>query len=244
MELIFDFYYVILFSSIFIVSASEEDYIMKDFDKGYITFVFDDNNSMFTNECYQVFKEYNMPMCCAVIANQVEKNPSLITLLKDIENDGGEILSHTYDHTVFVEGTPIETVEYQLKQSFVVLKSLGFNVNGIIETGNGGGEKTADYEMIESVTRKYYKYSNAYGVSSQYNKSRIWFFDITVESMKTIIDKAVAEKQWFVLSAHNFKEMPKEDLIEILNYINAKDKENIEVVNWNYIYENFFVVTK
>ena len=61
---------------------------MKDFDKGYITFVFDDNNSMFTNECYQVFKEYNMPMCCAVIANQVEKSPSLITLLKDIENDG------------------------------------------------------------------------------------------------------------------------------------------------------------
>ncbi len=227
----------------FTTSASQNDFEMKEFDRGYITFVFDDNNMPFTDQCYQIFKMYNMPMCCAVIANKVENNPQLISVLKEIQKSGGEVLSHTYDHTTFVKDTPQQTIEEQLGKSFTVLRGLGFNVNGVIETGNGGGEKYADYEKIETATRKYYKYSNTYGVSAQYKKTRTWLSGYNTARLKKLIDEAIAEKKWVVLSAHNAKEIPFSSLKEILSYISEKGEQNVKVVNWNYIYENFGVYT-
>ena len=223
------------------VSADEKDFSMKEFDRGYITFIFDDNVMPFTEECYKVFKSYNMPMGCAVIANKIERIPQDIALLKEIEKSGGEILSHTYDHTVFVENTSMDIIEYQLSKSFTILRGLGFNVNGVIETGNGGGEKKADYKSIENITRKYYKYSNAYGVSSQYNKERIWLKDLSTRETKRAIDECIEKKQWLVFSAHNEKEISLDRLAEILSYIKEKGEENVKTVNWSYIYDNFGV---
>ena len=62
---------------------------MKEFDKAYITFVFDDGRMPFTKECYDLFLTYEMPICCAVIACKVQKDTELFSVLKDVEKTGG-----------------------------------------------------------------------------------------------------------------------------------------------------------
>lgn len=227
------------FSSFGITASAETDFKMKSFDKAYITFVFDDGNMPFTEDCFKLFKSFNMPMCCAVVANRVENNPQVISVLKEIEKSGGEILSHTYTHNAFNKNSTETDFIYQLKNSYVHLTALGFNINGVIEAGSGGAEKEANYEAMEAVTREYYKYSDYYGVSPQYQNPRTWFVWNTVSSIKSMIDRAITKKQWIILAAHNFNEISKNDLIEILSYIQSKPEDKIDVVNWNYIYENF-----
>ena len=61
----------------------------------------------------------------------------------------------------------------------------------------------------------------------------------TLDSVKSIIDKAIQEKEWIVFSAHSFDEISKEDMIEVLEYIKSKSEADIDVVTWNFIYENF-----
>lgn len=227
------------FSSFGITASAETDFKMKSFDKAYITFVFDDGNMPFTEECYNIFKAFDMPMCCSIISKKAEENPKLISVLKDVEKSGGEILSHTYTHNAFNKNSTETDFIYQLKNSYVHLTALGFNINGVIEAGSGGAEKEANYEAMEAVTREYYKYSDYYGVSPQYQNPRTWFMYNSISSIKSMIDTAIIRKRWIVLSAHNFNEISKNDLIEILSYIQSKPEDKIDVVNWNYIYENF-----
>ena len=227
------------FSSFGITASAETDFKMKSFDKAYITFVFDDGNMPFTEECYNIFKAFDMPMCCSIISKRAEENPKLISVLKDVEKSGGEILSHTYTHNAFNKNSTEADFIYELKNSYIHLSALGFNINGVIEAGSGGAEKEANYEAMEAVTREYYKYSDYYGVSPQYQNPRTWFMYNSISSIKSMIDTAIIRKRWIILAAHNFNEISKNDLIEILSYIQSKPEDKIDVVNWNYIYENF-----
>ncbi len=222
-----------------------ECFSMKAFDKAYLTFIFDDGHIGFTKECFELFQSYGMPMGCAIVAAKVMENPEDIDLFLKIEKAGGEIFSHTYNHhALHKDNCTLEKIETELGDSYRALTKLGFKINGIIEAGNGGGENTANYELIETVSRKYYKYSNAYGVSPQYNKSRTWLPNHTLESGKKRISQAIENKEWLVISAHHFGEYSKENMTELLKFIDSKGKDKAEVVTWNYVYENFGNFTK
>lgn len=230
---------IFVFSTFAFTSSAEEVFKMKNFDKAYITFVFDDGKMPFTKECYDLFAEYDVPMCCAVVANRVKSNPELISLLKEIEQSGGEVLSHTYTHKAFDKNSTLEDFEFQLEKSYTTLTELGFKINGVIEAGSGGAEKEANYELMETVTKKYYKYSDAYGVSPQYKNERTWFMWNTLSSVKSIINNAIANKKWVIFAAHSFDEISQDEMREVLEFIKSKSADEIQVVNWNYIYENF-----
>ena len=95
-------------------------------------------------------------MCCNIVATDVMDNEDAIDLFTKVQNAGGEILSHTYNHSAITkECSTVEFIERQLGDSYRVLTGLGFNINGIIEAGNGGGESTANYELVETISRKY-----------------------------------------------------------------------------------------
>lgn len=234
---------IIIMSSVFAFpsqAAGQKDFSLKAFDKAYITFLFDDGRMPFTEECFKLLQSYKMPMCCAVVADDVMNDETAINLFTKIQNAGGEILSHTYSHSAIdKQSSTVEFVEKQLGDSYRVLTGLGFNINGIIEAGNGGGEKTANYELIETVSRKYYKYSNAYGVSAQYNLDRNWLSGKSLEKVKSMVDDAIKNKEWLTLWAHDFKEFSKSDMDKLLSYIESKSEDNVEVVTWNYIYNTF-----
>lgn len=245
---------LLIFAIISPVTASAaEDYTMKPLDKAYVTFVFDDcyetgsnYKGNFFKETLQIFKSYNFPMCMAATADNA-KVESKRNLLKELEAAGGEVLSHTVDHTVITDKNSTEEVfEKQLGESYAILSAYGFKINGIIATGSNGPENTANFALMEPITRKYYKYSNLYGVSAQYDYKK---FDIDgvqrrwiteAESTKKLIDRVIENKKWIVLSAHNFKEIPKTQLEEILEYLLKKTViGDVQVVTWNYMYENF-----
>lgn len=216
--------------------AATNDFSMKPFDKAYVTFLFDDGRMPFTQECFDVFKKYNMPMCCDIVANRVGN----ADLFLQIQEAGGEIFSHTLTHNALTsKNSNTENIEKELGDSYRILTGMGFNINGVIETGNGGGEKTAKYDLIEPISRKYYKYSNAYGTSDQYNIDRRWLKGETLETAKGLINDAINKNEWITLWAHDFSEFSKDDMDKLLSYINSKGKNTVEVVTWNYIYENF-----
>ncbi len=221
-----------------------KEFTMKTLDKGYVTFIFDDANMPFTKEVADLFNEFGMPMSCAVPAYKVKRCSELHRVLLGIQENGGEILSHGYNHWAITSETTKASAEKQIIDAWRHLTTLGFNVNGMIEVGNGGGEATADYEMVESILRNYYKYSN-YGVSEQYDKSRRFMNWDSMSSIRNRITNAGNNKEWIILSAHGYGEISSDQattdttrLREILQYI--KDKNGaVEVVTWNYMYENF-----
>ena len=252
----------LMFTSMFITVSAANDFKMGELDKGYITFIFDDGKMPFTKEVAELFKEFGMPMSCAIIAKNVERDGELHKVLLSVQENGGEILSHGYNHkpitseelsknpvkNVYGAGSGIYTyadIDYELGQSWRYLTSLGFNVNGMIEVGCGGDESSADYALVESVARKYYKYSNASGVSAQYTQSRRFMNWDSLETVKKRIDNAANNNTWQILSAHGYSEITSDHAVsdtstlrEILQYI--KDKKGaVEVVTWNDMYTKF-----
>lgn len=221
-------------------AAGQNDFSMKPLDKAYISFLFDDGRMPFTEECFKLFRSYKMPMCCNIVATDVMDDQDAIKLFTKIQDSGSEILSHTYSHGVITkDSSTVDFIERQLGDSYRVLTGLGFNINGIIETGNGGGENTADRALIETISRKYYKYSNAYGVSPQYDFDRNWLANMNLSQAKQKVDAAVKDKGWYTFWAHDFSEFSKEDMDSLLAHIESKGKDKVEVVTWNYMYNTF-----
>lgn len=262
---------LVLIISLATFSASAAgDFRWKELDKAYVSFLFDDRrmDDNFTENVFNIFQSYNMPMCCAVC---VDNETNLIyddtsrNLLLDIQKEGGEILSHCYDHKVIrKENSNVEYMEKELGQSYIILTKLGFNITGVIETGaameNGiHPETTADYDLMRPIVKKYYKYSDRYGLtydSSDYDRdkyqinnddpyeiNRIWMYYYDENGIKNFINDAIKNKQWITFSAHHFKEFTKGDgqriLNNVLNYIQMQGKDKVEVVTWRQMYEKF-----
>ncbi len=210
----------------------------KEMDKGYITLIFDDNNSSLPEFYNIITGEYNMPICAAVPSSSLNNNNNI---LHEIQNHGGEILSHTKDHLVLNSTIPWETVDYQLGQSWRELTDAGFNVNGIILAGGTGQDQSESYRaQIEPFTNKYYLYSDKYGISTQYWKPRNWFSGRSVDELKAIIDEQIENKTWEVIYAHNFDECSEETLRAVLDYLAEKKAQGlVDVVTYRYMHETF-----
>lgn len=230
-----------------IIYASEKQYekgttvpmTWKTMDKGYITLIFDDNNTSLPGFYNIITGEYNMPICAAIPSNTLKNSNNAI--LHEIQNHGGEILSHTRDHLVLNTSIPWETVDYQLGESYRELTAEGFNVHGIILAGGEGQDQSESYRtQIEGFTNKYYLYSDKYGASTQYWKQRNWFSKRSVDELKAIIDEQIENKSWEVIYAHNFDECSKETLRAVLDYLKQKKAEGkVDVVTYRYIHETF-----
>lgn len=230
-----------------IIYASEKQYekgttvpmTWKTMDKGYITLIFDDNNTSLPGFYNIITGEYNMPICAAIPSKTL--NNSNNAILHEIQNHGGEILSHTRDHLVLNTSIPWETVDYQLGESYRELTAEGFNVHGIILAGGEGQDQSESYRtQIEGFTNKYYLYSDKYGASTQYWKQRNWFSGRSVDELKAIIDEQIENKSWEVIYAHNFDECSETTLRAVLDYLKEKKAEGkVDVVTYRYMHENF-----
>lgn len=252
---------VMTFSAVSLPASAEEkeDFTWKPFDKPYVTFIFDDGRMPFTEQCFEIFKSYNMPMSCAVPAMYVDQNgkaynSKLFNVLREIQAAGGEILSHGYSHkpvTSAIQASDpnvstcsnaiftMEDIDAEFKKSYDVLIQGGFDVKGIISVGcSDSCTSYSDKSIVEKITRKYFAYSNGYGVSTQYSTERYW--PTTFAQSKSYIDKAIANNDWVILSAHeygdNWGNINEEALIETLDYIVEK---GVEVVTWSDMYYKF-----
>ncbi len=177
----------------------------KNLDKAYVAIVIDDNNAEL-QDCYDLITgEYGFPLCAAVTVNSIRSNPDSIALLKDIEKSGGEILSHTYTHTVLNSNVSEKTIKKEIWGSYAVLTAEGFNINGIITAGGGGTEDTSlEYrQKLEPYTSLCYKYSDYYGASTQYYNGRYWVSG-GLSYVQKYVNQAIKNKTFVSLAAHWF----------------------------------------
>ncbi len=183
------------------VGAAAPTMRWKTLDKAYVSIVIDDNNAELGKLYDLITGEFGFPLCAAVPATSV--NSSNIALLRKIEKSGGEILSHTYSHRVLNSSVSDAVIEKEICGSYEALLEKGFNVNGIILAGGGGTEDTSEAfrQKLEPYTARCYKYSDRYGVSTQFNHPRTSLAGNLVGA-KNIINQAIQDKVWEPIYAH------------------------------------------
>ena len=220
-------------------------------DKAYITIIFDDNNAELERIYKLVTEEYGFPLCAAVPVKSFDKTlsnaarPESLELLHKIQDNGGEILSHMLTHKVLNRDVPWTTADYELGESYRRLTAQGFRVNGVILAGGGGTEdKSAEYRAeLEKYTSKYYKYSDYYGVSTQYYHPRRPLYDSN-DNLIRYIDEAIQNKSWEVLSGHGIDmeifRQSEDKVRQILDYLKQKQAEGVlEVVTYRDVHKKF-----
>ena len=220
-------------------------------DKAYITLVVDDNREDLIDSYNIVVKEYNFPLCAAVNTWSITSPKRNIDLLHDIENHGGEILSHTISHYPLNSTYSEEVIKEEFLGSWQILREYGYNVNGIITAGGSGLDSSASFrEYLEPIISQRYYYSDAYGVSAQYYRPRKWLGEKTATScydnIKNIVDNAIENKSWEVLYWHNLGEFDiksdattgEANFIKLMNYLKEKEDAGLlEVVTYKDVHE-------
>ncbi len=225
------------------VSAATPAMSWKPMDKAYISIVIDDNNSQLSSLYNLITGEYGFPLCAAVPVNSITDDN--IDLLRKIEKSGGEILSHTYNHTVLNGSLDDATIEREICGSYEALLDYGFNVNGIILAGGGGTEDTgvAFRQKLETYTARCYDYSDQYGVSTQYYHPRTGLA-ANLPGAKSKVDAAVSNKSWDVIYAHGLTKdvAPINEGLwrKFLDHLKAKQEAGeLEVVTYRTVHEAF-----
>lgn len=227
--------------------------IYNELDKGYITFVNDDTRPN-VDKFADLFISKNIPLCYATVASNLLNNASNLTETRldvalRVQNAGGELLAH--NASVVTENTINDNnfmYNYFVTQK-QLLTNMGLNVNGIILAG-GVGQITGS-PTTAKWTSAIYKYSDllgeknstSLGIDSVYYHARsgLGGYNNDIEQIKSAIDETIKNKTWKVFYFHDTNEISLETLNEILDYINSKNSEDVEVVTYNTMYEKFAV---
>lgn len=219
-------------------------------DKAYITFVNDDTRSPM-DQFADLFIEKKVPLVLATLPDQLIENASSeqetrLEVARRVEAAGGEIIAHN--------GAPLtkEGMEnYNTMYSFFVktkqmFNYYGFDVNGIILAGGSG--QVVGAEASERWVSSVYSYSDLYGV--EYDKKEIALDSVyyhyrgglgnyknDVDKIKAAIDDAIAKKTWCVFYFHDNSEISMDTLSQVLDYVNTKSENELELVTYKEMYQ-------
>lgn len=174
-----------------------------------ISFVFDDTLED-VKEIADLFKTKGLGCCFATIPSRLSDyvlNSNSITrgaALLAAQLDGCEILVHG------LKALSSSSTDAQVYNLFVgnkiKLANYGFSVDGIIELGSGGNEKTFDYARCEKYLKDLYRYSDYYGTGlnlpQYFTNNRVWMTS-DLDDNKNKVDSIVSGTSWKLLSAHD-----------------------------------------
>ena len=237
------------------ISQTYEEYqkdptLYKKPDKAYITFVNDDTRSGI-DEFADLFISKKVPLVLATVPNNLLDNASSqketrLDVARRVEAAGGEIMAHNAAPLTkegFTDYNTMFSFFIRMKQTF---NYYGFDVNGIILSG-GAGQVTGAKESEEWAS-SFYSYSDLYGV--EYKQKEIALDSVyyhyrgglgnyqnDVEKIKQSIDKTIENKSWTVFYFHDENEITKETLEQVLDYVNSKSEDEIEVVTYKEMYQ-------
>lgn len=222
-----------------------------ELDKCYITFVQDDSRAD-VDKFADLFISKNTPLCFAAIGENLLNTASnlketRLDVAHRVQNAGGEILAH--NGLVITEDTMKD--ENFMYNYFVVQKqmltNMGFDVNGIILAGGQG--QIAGSPITAKWANSLYKYSDLLGEKYQeingyestyfHYRTGLSNYKNDIDKIKKDIDTAIKNKDWKVFYFHDENEITKETLEEIIDYINSKEKDKVEVVTYKTMYNKF-----
>lgn len=210
------------------------DFYYSDFDKGYVTMVYDDYRGDL-GTVFDIFEEKNVPLVAAIPPETVTSD-SRAVLLRNIQAAGGEIIGHHF--TVLTSAMNSEQKFNKLKTTYDVLTSYGLNVNGYMLAG-GTGYTDINKKEVETMLRKIgFSYSDLYGISPNYNHERIGMKADNDASIYKRLDQAAANNTWISFVAHDLNtERNADQLRQLIDDIKANP--NLEIVTYRYLYQNF-----
>lgn len=215
------------------------EFAWKPFDKGYVVIIIDDGRHDLC-KFLEIFKEYNVPLSCALMSSNLysiqDDGRYLIDVALDIQANGGEVLSHSTSGSVFTEETTDEDANERFRTSKKILTENGLIINGFVKPGGTGALSRLD--KFEHLVRKYYRYGYSSGYSTAYSTGR-YAMTGTLENLTSKVDNAIANKSKIIFYSHSFDndEVTESNLRGLLQYI--KDNDGVEVVTTKYLYDNF-----
>ena len=218
-------------------------------DKSYVVFTIDDTREDI-DKFADLFISKNIPLSLATIPDNLTDMASSHTETRldvalRVQEAGGEILTH--NGPVITEEN-INNNEF-LYNYFVAQKqrlaSYGFNVNGIMLAGGDG--QLVGSPLTAKWAYSLYKYSDLLGeeynsmqgYSSVYYGWRNWLGNYNTNQAKEYIDDLIRMQEWDVFVFHDESEISIDTLSEVLDYINSKGKDKIEVVTYSTMYQKF-----
>lgn len=210
-------------------------------DKGYVTFVIDDNRADL-GQIFGIFQEYGFPMCAAVSVNTVSP-PAY--LLYAIEAAGGEVMSHTLSHDGRVNRwSSHREIESEFAESKARLRANGFAGDTVILAGGGGIDRGDDFmRHIEGMVAHYFPLSDLYGTTPQHTLARTWItgLDTGWRAARRYIDESANEKKWNRFLFHETAEVGgTSGLYEILDHVKKYvDEGKLEVVTYRQYVRKF-----
>ena len=205
------------------------------FDNAICTFIVDDGNRGFDTEYKPIFEKYGVKCTHAIVPAWVGTRSEFYTLneLKMLQKEGYDIVGHSYSHDVMFKtenilNTSYNDIDEDFKKCHEYLLKNGFNGYDTIVYPYGYFE-TREKE-IKNIARKYF--DNGVGNTNiigndepldnmLINRKFIRSND-TFDSIKLLIDTAILEKKWFILSLHLDGVCSPELLDEIIAYIISK----------------------
>ena len=219
-------------------------------DKSYVVFVIDDTREDM-DKFADLFASKNVPLSLATISDNLSNMASNHTETRldvalRVQEAGGEILTHN---------GPVVTQENINDNEFLYkyfvgekqkLTGMGFNVNGILLAGGEG--QILGSPLTAKWAYSTYKYSDLLGedynsmpnYSSVYYGWRNWIGNYNGASgVNEYIDDLIRMKEWDVFFFHDEAEVSLDTLSTMLDYINSKGTDKIEVVTYSAMYNKY-----
>lgn len=229
-----------------IIGGTYYDYDVP-YDKGYITFVYDDCGGevgLYTD----IFFNKGIPLCYAMIPSRLNagvtpavSGRNVKDILKYGVSAGGEVLCH---YAVPLTNTSTDAYyEECLITGKKLLVAAGFEINGIITAG-GSGWDTADFAKCTRLCRPYYRYADQMGRNpgNLNNPYAIHFYHprqgiTSLAAAKTCVDSAALYNKWLVFYFHGSTDVSLTDMATLLDYI--KTVSNITPITYKTMYSLF-----
>lgn len=210
----------------------------KDLDKGYVTFCFDDGRHDIST-VIDLFNTNNIPLCLAIPSDTLENNCDNNKTVKEnclqLQNNGGEILSHSTDVNTFNSSTTDEVALKRIKDSKYLLTQAGLKIRGMIKPGGSDSVSNLGTKWQKYI-EAYYDYGDEIGLTIPYAKGRKGMATRTLEEVKALIDDAATNNKWLILYGHTLDgteatDFNSDKMQTIIDYV--KSKSNIQVVTYS-----------
>lgn len=169
-----------------------------------VTFCFDDGYKS-VMEANGILQKYDYAGTVFVITSEIGKNGYLsLEDLKKLSQEGWEIGSHTFNHLDLTK-LSAEDLKTELQGSKQWLEKQGFKIYSLAYPY---GEYNKE---VTKIAKKYYSVARTvnYGINSlPLSKNQLYTLksvDVnkySVEEVKKLIDQAIIEKDWLILTFH------------------------------------------